>query len=297
MDAGSPQSAATGRSGYLVHELLSGVALFGYAGAALLGMYVSAVRRDGRLGWAAFALAAALVAMYAWTRAKETAADRFFVEFAPTLGLRYVDGWNLPVATPLLAAGGRRRNEHAMLGPLYGPHGGPECSLSHYTYEVAHETADRYGSTITVYEPHVFTVCVLELPQVMANLRTVYLRRRPRLGLTVSKDWLDGWSTAKIDMESAEFERRYELRAGPDQERLVVSELFQPSFVLWLAEHPLRPGFELRDGTLAVFVPGALGDPARLTQLLDAAREITWRVTDSPGLPPAHFSAAGQTIL
>ena len=56
-------------------------------------------------------------------------------------------------------------------------------------------------------------------------------------------------------MESAQFVERYELRAASDQEDLMLRRLFSPSVVSWLANHPLTPGFELKAGTLCVFVP------------------------------------------
>jgi hypothetical protein len=48
--------------------------------------------------------------------------------------------------------------------------------------------------------------------------------------------------------------------------------------VNWLAEHSLSPGFELRGGTLVVFVPRALEDGGTLTYLLDATRAIALRI-------------------
>jgi hypothetical protein len=50
--------------------------------------------------------------------------------------------------------------------------------------------------------------------------------------------------------------------------------------VSWLAEHPLAPGFELRAGTLCVFVPRALDDAGNLTFLIDAACHLAGRVVE-----------------
>ena len=54
--------------------------------------------------------------------------------------------------------------------------------------------------------------------------------------------------------------------------------LFSPTVVSWLANHPLAPGFELKAGTLCVFVPRALEDAGNLTYLIDAARHLAARV-------------------
>jgi hypothetical protein len=63
-----------------------------------------------------------------------------------------------------------------------------------------------------------------------------------------------------------------------DQDEIPLRRPFSPTLVNWLAEHPLSPGFELRGGTLVVFVPRALEDGGNLTFLLDATREIARRV-------------------
>ena len=55
-------------------------------------------------------------------------------------------------------------------------------------------------------------------------------------------------------------------------------QLFAPSFVVWLANHPLQPGFELRAGTLLVFLPGEVGEAGKLEWLLMAADEIAKRI-------------------
>ena len=65
-----------------------------------------------------------------------------------------------------------------------------------------------------------------------------------------------------------------------DQDEIVARQLLSPSLVVWLAEHPLAPGFELRAGMLVVFVDRPLADEGNLTYLLDATRRIATRVLD-----------------
>ena len=48
----------------------------------------------------------------------------------------------------------------------------------------------------------------------------------------------------------------------------------RPSFVSWLAEHPLHPCFEYRAGTLVVYLDRRLEDAGHLGWLLDATAEI-----------------------
>ena len=62
------------------------------------------------------------------------------------------------------------------------------------------------------------------------------------------------------------------------QDEITMRQLFAPSFVVWLANHPLQPGFELRAGTLVVFLPGECGEAGKLEWLLMAADEIAKRI-------------------
>ena len=50
----------------------------------------------------------------------------------------------------------------------------------------------------------------------------------------------------------------------------MLRRLLSPKVVSWLANHPLEPGFELKAGTLVVFVPQPLRDAGNLTYLIDA---------------------------
>ena len=59
--------------------------------------------------------------------------------------------------------------------------------------------------------------------------------------------------------------------------------LFAPTVVSWLANHPLSPGFELKAGTLCVFLPRPLEDAGNLTYLIDATRYLAARVASEVG--------------
>jgi hypothetical protein len=74
------------------------------------------------------------------------------------------------------------------------------------------------------------------------------------------------------------FNELYDLRLATEQNELALRELLSPSFVAWFGEHPLRPGFECRGGTLVVFIPGHEESADRFVLLMDAAREIARRL-------------------
>src|SRR5439155_1669890 len=124
---------------------------------------------------------------------------------------------------------------------------------------------------------------VLVVPAVVAALSVfhgVYLRRRPRIHIPgfLWDDWLARVHAEEVDLESSGFEELYEHLAARDQDRMVLHELFSPSFIVWLTEHPLRPGFECKAGELVVFIPEHEGNAGRLTLFHEAAREVGRRV-------------------
>jgi hypothetical protein len=243
----------------------------------------SLVTGDLRVIAAGPALAFLLILLVAYRSAHAQAETEFFGELAPSLGLSYTVGGAYVPITPLLAAGDRRRFEHTMEGPLFGKLGGPPCLIGHYTFETRHEHDD-----VTVWRPHPFTVCAIDIGAPLLELRGIYMR--PRLsGLGLDHDWLDrAPRPEKVELESARFNELYDLRRSQEQDDVPLRELFSPSFIVSLAENPLQPGFECKGGTLVVFIRGHEDSAGRIAMLHDTARSISRRV--------AHFSAAGQMI-
>lgn len=249
-----------------------------------------------RLAVWGIAFTAVAIFVVAYMSAHKRASTEFFAELASELGLNYTPRGSYMPVTPLLAAGDRQLFTHAMQGPLYGPAGGPQCILGHYTYSDAREV----GEGATVYLPHRFTVCAIDIGMPLWRFRGLYLR--PRLsGLGADHDWLArAPRPEKLTLESTRFNELYDLRRASDQDESAVRELFSPSLVAWLSEHPLQPGFECKAGTLAVFIRGHEESGGKIRLLHEAAREIARRLADqveegdSMGSP--HFSAAGQTI-
>jgi hypothetical protein len=241
---------------------------YGSVFAIAAGIAVAAANHDP-LGGMSAALALLLALMLViWKHASDEAESEFFAALAPTLGLRYMVTGSLPPITPLLGAGGKRTYGHFMEGPIFGALGGPLCGVAHYTFS----TVDHQGHEA---QRCPFTVCGMEIPEATRLFHGVYVR--PRGGIV--HDWLDRAPHPEpVELESTDFTERYELRAARDQDRLVLHELFSPSFLAWLAEHPLRAGFECKAGELVTFVPGHEFDGDHLTLFHDATREIAKRV-------------------
>jgi hypothetical protein len=249
------------------------------------------VMRDLRVILGGPVIAALVIFAVAYVSATNRAKSDFFASIAPGLGLTYtVSGHPAPV-TPLLGAGDQRRFEHTMEGPLFGQLAGPHCLVGHYTYEtgrgvdstvidgfVPSAVAAVGGEELRVPRSHPFTVCVIDAGGPIARFRGLYLRARLS-GLGLDNDWLKRAPRPEpVELESTRFNELYDLRMMNDQDRVAVRELFSPSFVMWLNEHPLRPGFECKAGTLVVFVRGHADSEWKFTMLHEAAREISRRL-------------------
>jgi hypothetical protein len=211
------------------------------------------------------------VAGVAWYFADRKAANDFYWGFASSVGLDYANQTSLLTLTPLLGAGSRRHVEQWMHGRLPG---GLSGGIGQLVWERVEKDSD---GTTSVKERNRFTVCVIDLDPSLPYFRGVYLH--PRRGLFAPySDWLGRTPVRTVEVESSQFVERYQLRAASDQEDLMLRRLFSPTVVSWLANHPLAPGFELKAGTLCVFVPRALEDAGNLTYLIDAARHLAGRV-------------------
>jgi hypothetical protein len=207
--------------------------------------------------------------------ADRSAARNFYWGFATSVGLTYAAQSSLLALTPLLGAGSRRHVEHWMYGRMSSQYDG---GLGQLVWERVEQSGDRRS----VKERNRFTICVVDLDSSLPYFHGVYLH--PRRGLFAPySDWLGRTPVRTVEVESSLFVERYELRAASDQDDLLLRRLLAPSVVSWLANHPLTPGFELKAGTLCLFVPRPLEDAGNLTYLIDAARHLAGRVAGEVG--------------
>jgi hypothetical protein len=217
----------------------------------------------------------AAVAVLCWVAADRSAARNFYWGFANSVGLTYAAETSLLALTPLLGAGSRRHVDHWMYGRMSSAHDGGLGQL-------VWERVEQNGERKSVSERNRFTICVVDLDSSLPYFHGVYLH--PRRGLFAPySDWLGRASVRTVEVESSQFVERYELRAAADQDDLLLRRLLSPTVVSWLANHPLTPGFELKAGTLCLFVPRALEDAGSLTYLIDAARHLAGRVAGEVG--------------
>jgi hypothetical protein len=247
----------------------SGTAVVGWAIASVVAFAIGASQHSVAIMLGGPLALAGLVLAIAWVKADGDAENDFFNAFATAHHLNHWPKWSINGFTPLLSGGDRRHCEHWMEANGRG--------IGWYTFEVRVDNGDRADT----WQPHDFTLATVELGELgMARFQGIYLRQRRGLfdHLDSDANWLRGHDLKKVELESSAFTQRYELWADPDQDDLVLRQLFAPSFVVWLSDHPLAPGFEVRGGELVVFIPGHCGQAGRLEFLLMAAAEISKRI-------------------
>jgi hypothetical protein len=276
MSPGAPTNADAGQ-GELFRAYLRGrAAVYGYllgcGGAFLVGAW-----QQSPLIMAAAPAAVALgIAGIAFFAADRAASRRFYTSLAQSLGLFHQGRTELLPFTPLLGAGDRRWCENWMQGTLRGD---PplEGGIGHLVFEEIPEKRGDDGELLQVSESHRLTLCVVELEPSIALFKGVFMRPRPGL-FDFGPDWQDRNHLSTVELESAAFTDRYQLRITDDQDERRARELFSPKLVNFLATHPLAPCFELKAGTLSVFVPRVLEDAGNFVFMLDAVRYIAGRV-------------------
>jgi hypothetical protein len=246
-----------------------GFAVVGGAIGAAIAFIIGAAAHNTAVMLGGPAVVVLAVLVIAYVMADSQAEDEFFKRFAEAHGLAHAPKYSLPSFTPLLGGGDRRHCEHWMMGD--------SRALGWYTFEVKHDNGDKADT----WEPHEFTIATDELGELdMARFQGIYLRRHRGVfdKLDTGSNWLRKSRLEKVELESTAFIERYELWRERDQDEIVVRQLFAPTFVVWLAEHPLQPGFEVRAGSLVVFIPGHSGEAGKLEFLLMAQAEIAKRI-------------------
>lgn len=269
MSAALPLNIHSTRSVHFRALLGSGTYLVRAAVAAVVAFTIGAAGHDLAIMIGGPAVVALATVAIAWTKASRDAESEFFSRFASVHRLDLWPEWTVSEFTPLLAGGERRHCSNWMEKSGRG--------VGWYTYEVRHDN----GNKPDTWDPVNFTIGTVDVgEQGMGRFQGIYLRRRRGLfdHLNADADWLRGHDLKRVELESTAFGQRYELLADRDQDELVLRQLFSPSFILWCAEHPLQPGFELRAGELVVYIPGHCGEAGQLEFLLMAADEISKRI-------------------
>jgi hypothetical protein len=237
-----------------------------------------------------------LAALVLWIIADARAAEDFFRAYARARSLATGGGRShLPGATSLLRKGLRRYTERTFAGKLAGRADG---LLALYTYET--EYTDSKGNRHTQY--HHFTVAMIAVPAANGFLSECACQRRA--GFRFFDKAEDAFrSRQRVELESEEVDRRYEIFIGAGDDQNCARQLFSPSFIDWLATGDEDMGWELEAGMLVVNVPGHQESAAALDVLSAAAATVAERITEEatePGGAPepgaSSFSPASYVV-
>jgi hypothetical protein len=206
--------------------------------------------------------------------ANKAAAADFFRAYAAGRSLAWNSGRSpVPPATPLLRKGDDRYVEEAFAGTLPG---GANGTLALYTYE--EESTDSKGNRSTTYVH--FTVAMFDLPETASFLNELDCQRR--VGLRALDHAEDAFRTRqRVELESDALDKRYEIFAGQHDDMNRVHQVFEPSFIVWLAdEAPREFAFELAAGALVVNVKGHKKTAVELDAICNAGSRIAARLSD-----------------
>jgi hypothetical protein len=215
----------------------------------------------------------AIVLFFVNRIASRRAEREFFTAYAAARELALVDSADrVPPATPLLRQGNRRFARDVLTGILPG---GIAGTLALYTY------VEEHGEQST---EHRFTVAICEFPQLAPFVDRLYCERRRGFRFLDSAEDALRARNQRIELESEEVDRRYEVFAGSHEDPVRVRRVFEPTFLVWLAEQaPEDFAFELEAGTLCCSVGGQRKTSNALDELCAAAAMVARRLTDEAG--------------
>jgi hypothetical protein len=197
----------------------------------------------------------------------------FYAAYAQQRGLTWQHDSAVPAATPLLRRGDTRRVDESFTGTLPG---GLNGELALYSYE----ERSSGGTGGQAKEIHHFTVVVSQLPGIESRLPGLFVQRRSGFR------FLDGAedvfrSTERIRLESEVLDQKCEIFANKACDANWLRQLFDPSFVDFLAEGaPEGFAFEVENGTLCVNVNRYRGKADELDAICTAAAAVAKRITE-----------------
>ena len=246
------------------------IALVIFAGAAGIA---GAVAVGAAVGAGAAAAAALIWFLTVLGIAYRRAHNAFYAAYAQQRGLTWEHHSMAPASTPLLRRGDTRRVDESFTGTLPG---GLNGELALYSYE----ERSSGGSGSQAKEIHHFTIVVSDLPGMEARLPGLFVQRRSGFR------FLDGAedvfrSAERVRLESEALDRKCEIFADRRCDANWLRQLFDPSFVDFLAEGaPEGFAFEVENGTLCVNVNRYRGKAEELDGLCNAASSVAKRIID-----------------
>src|SRR4051794_24526315 len=149
-----------------------------------------------------------------------------------------------------------------------------------------------------------FTVVLVAIPEIVAFVPSLSCRPKGSEGPEIDFPGIgDGEVDStykpdrKVDLESVELDRLFDVRIDPEVGDNWVLQLFSPAFIAWLCDERHRDvRFELDQGALCVYRPSHLDDPAQLDSLCEEAAAVAKRIRDE-ALEEEGLIEAGRSAL
>jgi hypothetical protein len=187
--------------------------------------------------------------------------------YANERGLSYYPNWSIPEVTQLLHHGDFGDEPNVIIGAL--PGGLASSWLAHFRLE-----GRRTYTVVVVGAPASVNYAV----RVTCHDRDLPDRDASNPDADLQTVEMDDHSVA---FESTAFLSRYRVSTDHDQDPLRAWQLFGPSLIEWLTtDAPDDFSFELQNGALCCFVPGALATPNELDALCLATAKVHQRVRE-----------------
>ncbi len=216
--------------------------------------------------------------------ADSRAEEDFFEAYAAERSLATGGGQgSVPPASGLLRQGLRRYTQRTFAGRLPGELDG---LLALYTYET--EYTDSKGNRHTQY--HHFTVVLAAVAGAQGFVKHLACQRRSGFRFLDSAEDIFR-DRQRVEVESEEFDRRFELFIGEGDDPNRARQLLSPSFVDWMASGNEEFAFELEDGILVANVRGHLDSAKDFDELCTSAAEVAARIVTE-----VRESAGGEPV-
>ncbi len=192
-----------------------------------------------------------------------------------------VAGITLDEYTPMMSigAGGSRTDgaTGALLGDL-------PATLLHSTYAESGGSGGRN-----------FTLVVATISEAVAFARNLSCRGRKVQDDLAGTEISRFGDSREVELESAEFDKRFALQAPPGIDASWLRQLFTPALIDWLTTSA-PPGFcfELNEGHFCAAIPGHAEDGSVLDGFVAAANRVAGRIREEATEGAGHESQAAE---
>ncbi len=176
------------------------------------------------------------------------AEEAFYDSYAQSRGLKR-NPKPLGPATPLLRKGDKRRTDARFNGQLDPDFKG---TLALWTYTEV--TRDSKGNKQETDYP--FTIVLIPLDKVAEHLTQMVVEEKDSFGIFNKLEDAMRGDLDRLTLESQALDDRFEIFLRNDTDPNWVRQLFSPSFIVWLTEHPTKDfAFEFGSGKLIAYIP------------------------------------------